>query len=235
MSSSLVRTGQCLAVLLFVACTGARARSDEGAGAGMAAIGQYRMADRAEEIALARSAAPPPISSEAEVLTLGERGYEVAAKGKNGFVCIVARSWANDFDHGEFWNPKVRSPICYNAAAARSVLPAYLRRTEWLLSGATPVQAEERVRQAVASGQFGAPEAGAMCYMMSKAGYLDDDARGPWHPHLMFFLPHMAPSEWGANVAGGPIIGVAGKLEPVTVFITPVPKWSDGTAASMSM
>src|SRR5690242_7123197 len=168
MSSSSVRrpaatTGTCLAVLLLVACTAARAGSAEDAGAGMGSIGQYRIADRAAEIALARSAAPPSISSEAEVLTLGERGYEIAAKGKNGFVCIVARSWANEFDHDEFWNPKVRSPICYIPAAARSVLPAYLRRTEWLLTGATRVQAEERLRQAVASGQFGAPEVGAMC------------------------------------------------------------------------
>ena len=58
----------------------------------MATIGRYRIADPRVEIALARSAAPPSISADAEVLVLAERGYEVAVKGKNGFVCFVERS-----------------------------------------------------------------------------------------------------------------------------------------------
>ena len=82
----------------------------------MAPIEQYHMA-RADEIALARSAAPPSISADAEVLVLGNRGFETAVKGKNGFVCIVERSWADKFDDAEFWNPKVRSPNCFNAPA----------------------------------------------------------------------------------------------------------------------
>ena len=72
----------------------------------MAPIEQYRLASRAEEIALARSAAPASISDHAEVLVLGTSGYETAAKGANGFVCIVERAWANDFDRAEFWNPE---------------------------------------------------------------------------------------------------------------------------------
>ncbi len=60
----------------------------------MAPIEQYLMTDRAAEIALARSAAPESISRDAEVLVLGRHGFETAVKGKNGFVCIVERSWA---------------------------------------------------------------------------------------------------------------------------------------------
>src|SRR6478672_1086103 len=101
----------------------------------MAPIEQYRMASQADEVALARSAAPAAISDDAEVLVLASRGYETAAKGKNGFVCIVERAWANEYDDADFWNPKIRGPICFNAAAARSVLPGYLRRTEWALAG----------------------------------------------------------------------------------------------------
>ncbi len=88
----------------------------------MAAIEQYRSANAADEIALARSAAPAAISGDAEVLILGSHGYESAVKGKNGFVCIVERSWATDFDDAEFWNPKIRAPICFNAPSVRSVL-----------------------------------------------------------------------------------------------------------------
>src|SRR5579883_2157719 len=100
-----------------------------------APIEQYRIADRNDEIALARSAAPPSISADAEVLVLGSRGFETAVKGKNGFVCVVERAWAAGFDDAEFRNPHVRSPNCFNAPAAHAVLPQFLKRTEWVLAG----------------------------------------------------------------------------------------------------
>ncbi|MDE3217693.1 MAG: hypothetical protein KGO03_14890, partial [Gemmatimonadota bacterium] len=53
----------------------------------MAPIAQYLM-ERPAEIALARSAAPGSISSNAEVLVLGQHGFEPAVKGTNGFVCL---------------------------------------------------------------------------------------------------------------------------------------------------
>jgi len=194
----------------------------------MAPIEQYRLASKADEIALARSAAPPSISDNAEILTLGTRGYDTAERGKNGFVCIVERAWANEFDDAEFWNPKVRGPICFNAASARSVLPAYLRRTEWVLAGSSKAEMIDRTKAAIAAKKITEPEIGAMCYMMSKNGHLSD-ANGHWHPHLMFFLPHTESAAWGANLPGVPMFGGGGGIEPITVFLTPVPNWSDGT------
>jgi len=102
----------------------------------MAPADQYLMANREDEIALARSAAPPSISRDAQVLVLGGHGYETAAKGKNGFVCFVERSWAASFDDPQFWNPKLRAPNCFNPPAARTQLAQYLQRTEWVLAGA---------------------------------------------------------------------------------------------------
>jgi hypothetical protein len=199
----------------------------------MAPVEQYHVASIAEEVALARSAANEAVSHDAEVLVLGSRGYETAAKGTNGFVCVVERSWANDFDNAEFWNPKVRAPHCFNAAAARSVLAAYLKRTEWVLSGLTKEQVGIRMKEAVAKKVFGAPEEGSMCYMLSKQGYLNDSA-GHWHPHLMFFLPPTEPASWGANLKGSPVFfATPGDPEPVTTFFVPVPNWSDGTMEEM--
>ncbi len=63
----------------------------------MAPLEQYMMA-RDAEIALARSAAPESISKDAEVMVLGQHGYETAVKGKNGFVCIVERGWTAGID-----------------------------------------------------------------------------------------------------------------------------------------
>jgi hypothetical protein len=105
----------------------------------MAPLDQYLMTDRNAEIALARSAAPASISSDAKVLVLGRHGYETAVKGKNGFVCVVERSWMAPFDDPEFWNPRIRGPICLNPAAARSILPITLKRTELVLAAEVQV------------------------------------------------------------------------------------------------
>jgi hypothetical protein len=197
----------------------------------MAPAEQYRIANREDEIALARSAAPPSISGDAEVLVLGSQGYETAVKGKNGFVCFVERSWAASFDDPQFWNPKLRAPNCFNPAAARTQLPQYLKRTEWVLAGATRQQIIERTRAAVASHAFKAPEAGAFSFMLSKNGYVSDDAAGPWLPHVMFFLPHGQADNWGANKEGSPVIGQDASGIESTVLFIPVRSWSDGSPA----
>ena len=198
----------------------------------MAPIEQYRMTASAE-IALAKSAAPAAISGDADIFVLGDKGYERVVKGRNGFACIVERSWANNFTHSEFWNPKTRGPICFNAAAARSVLPPYLTRTEWVLAGRSQSEMQERSRPTLSASQ---DLAGAMCYMLSKTGYLGDDAGGPWHPHLMFFQPRGSSAEWGANLPHSPVFLVdSGGSEPFVVLAIPVPRWSDGTRDSTTV
>lgn len=195
----------------------------------MAPIGQYRMASEADEIALARSAAPVSISSHAEVLVLGERGYVTAVKGTNGFVCLVVRAWDNEINSVEFWNPKLRGPECLNPPAVRSVLPRYLVRTEWALAGVSETEMQDRERAERSAGKLKAPEPGSMSYMMSKGGYLGDAAAGPWHPHVMFFVPRTEASLWGANLPGSPVASNFGENTETTIFFVVVPNWSDGT------
>jgi hypothetical protein len=195
----------------------------------MAPVEQYRMADAQDEIALARSAAPPSISADAKVLVLGKHGYETAVRGRNGFVCFVERSWAAGFDDTEFWNPKLRAPNCFNPPAVRSVLPQYLERTEWVLAGMSKAQMIEKAGAAVASHRFTAPEAGSFSFMLSKHGYVSDDAAGPWLPHVMFFVPHGDAAAWAAGLEASPILGAEGSpVEPTVLFI-PVGHWSDGS------
>ena len=199
----------------------------------MAPLAQYRMS-RAAEIALARSAAPASIANDADVLVLGDGGNETAAKGKNGFVCVVERSWSKDFDDVDFWNPKVRGPICFNPAGARSVLADYLRRTGWVLAGVSKSAMLARTKAALAAKTVVAPGAGAMCYMMAKQGYLSD-VDGHWHPHLMFFFAHTDGTTWGADLADSPVVSAQDDLEHVTTFMVQVARWSDGTLATMEM
>jgi hypothetical protein len=195
----------------------------------MAPLDQYLM-ERNAEITLARSAAPESISQDAEVMVLGPHGYETAVKGKNGFVCMVERSWTAPIDDPEFWNPKLRGPLCLNPPAARSNLPVTIKKTELVLAGRSKAQMVEGIKAAFDKKELTAPEPGAMCYMMSKQGYLSDRG-GHWHPHLMFFVPATDPAAWGADLPGSPVIAFKDNWERLTVFLVPVTKWSDGTAA----
>lgn len=199
----------------------------------MASIERYLMPDRNAEIALARSAAPESISSDAKVLVLGWRGYETAIEGRNGFVCVVERSWASPFDSPEFWNPRIRVPECFNPAAARSILPLMFKRTEMVLAGLSKAQMIDSIKSGFDNKELPPPEAGAMCYMMSRAGYLND-ALGHHVPHLMFYFPLTDKSSWGADLPDSPVTlnpQFQGGPEPITEFVIPVSKWSDGTDA----
>ena len=197
----------------------------------MAPLEQYLM-ERNAEIALARSAAPESISRDAEVRVLGRQGYETAVKGKNGFVCIVERSWTAGIDDPDFWNPKLRAAICFNPPAARTYLPLTIKKTELVLTGRSKPQMFEGIRIAFDKKELPTLESGAMCYMMSRQSYLSD-RDGHWHPHLMFFVSETDAVTWGANLPGSPILASEDTPDRLTVFLVPVAKWSDGTAASM--
>jgi hypothetical protein len=197
---------------------------------GMAPLEQYLM-DRDAEIGLARSAAPESISGDAEVMVLSRKGFETAVKGKNGFVCMVQRSWSAGKDDPDFWNPKLRAPICFNAPGARSNIPLTIRRTELILAGRSKDQMFIGIEAAIGTKRLPRVQSGAMCYMMSKQGYLSD-RDGHWRPHLMFFTPVTEPSVWGADLPGSPIIAFKDTSEGMSVFLVPVGKWSDGTDAN---
>jgi hypothetical protein len=193
----------------------------------MAPIDQYLMTDRGAEIALARNAAPESISHDAEVQVLGRHGFETAVKGKSGFVCFVGRSWTSAPD-SEFWNPKVRVPMCVNAAAARSYLVHVSKLTDMGLAGRTQAQMTESITAAIAKKELPPMEPGAMCYMMGKEGY-GGDSNPHWPSHLMFFYTDTDPATWGANLPGSPVLGVSDTVEHLTTFVVPVQRWSDGT------
>ena len=193
----------------------------------MAPINQYLMQDQGAEIALARSAAPESISRDADVQVLGGHGLETAVKGKNGFVCIVGRGWTSAPD-ADFWNPKVRVPMCVNAAAAASYLLRINKITDLALAGRTLVQVNEAIAAAIAKKELPAMEAGAMCYMMSKQGY-GGDSTEHWPSHLLFFYSQTDAAIWGANLPGSPVLAVEDTLEQLTTFVITTPRWSDGT------
>jgi hypothetical protein len=230
--------GICLNILLTAVITAvgsAQAGDSNSLYASMAPLDQYLMTDRPTEISLARSAAPAAISDHATVLVLARHGYEEAIKGNNGFTCVVERSWMSPFDSSEFWNPKMRGPICYNPPATRSILPFTIKTTELALAALSKAQIKQRIEAVVASRELPLPEPGAMSYMMSRDGYLGDTV-GHWHPHLMFHIPKTDAASWGANLPGSPVALDTDHREvpePETIFMVPVSKWSDGMSAAV--
>ena len=118
---------------------------------------------------------------------------------------MVQRSWTAGIDDPDFWNPKLRAPICFNPAAARTYLPLVIKKTEFVLAGQTKAQMFESIKAAFDKKELPTPESGAMCYMMSKQGNLGD-GNGHWHPHLMFFVPLADAATWGASLPGSPIL-----------------------------
>jgi hypothetical protein len=73
-------------------------------------------------------------------MVMRRHGYETALKGKNGFVCLVERSWTTGIDDPDFCNPRLRAPICFNPPAARTYLPLTNKKTESVLAGRSKAQ-----------------------------------------------------------------------------------------------
>ena len=193
----------------------------------------YLIADRAAEIALARTAAPADISDKATVLVLTPKGYVEGVRGTNGFTCIVMRSFAAAPDDPAFWNPRVSAPHCFNPPAARTVLPAVLAQIDWALAGATPAEIKARMKKAYAEKRFRMPAAGAMTYMLSPQQHLSD-ADPHWMPHLMFYYDRaLKGTTFGAGGMTAPVIDAsAGDPNgPMQVIFIPIRTWSDGTPA----
>lgn len=198
----------------------------------MAPLDRYMM-DSSAEIAMAKSAAPPSIADKATVLVLTRHGYDTAVNGSNGFVCMVDRGWMSQYDFPQFWNPHMRGPQCYNPMAVRSILPYTIRRTELVLAGRSRPEIAAAIKEDIEKHTLPRLEAGAMSYMMSKQGYLNDKARN-WMPHVMFYFPRAESANWGADLPGAPPMlnpQFQDTPEAISVIMLPVAHWSDGTPA----
>jgi hypothetical protein len=101
-----------------------------------------------------------------------------------------------------------------------------------VLAGLSKTQVFDRIKAAFARNELPMPAPGSMCYMMSREAYLTD--RGSHNlAHLMFEVPRMDDAAWGENLPNSPVVGGAANPEPLSEFIVPVGKWSDGTSAPL--
>ena len=200
--------GRCLilALVLTTLCTGdVLAQSRHGSRPVMA---------RDAEIALARSAAPPAVSSGARVWVWTGTTYTVADSGTTKVNCYVARLWI----------PSVE-PHCLDEEGSATILPILMRKVELYAQGKTEIEVEKEIADRIAAGGLKLPRRPAITYMMSAAQQLvggEGNSVGAWQPHLMIFYPN-----WTAQQAGLPgFVPDLGFIEnpglPMSAFVVPL-------------
>jgi hypothetical protein len=166
-------------------------------------LSEYMM-PRDAEIALARSAGPDHVAARATVKVLTPSGFKVAVEGDNGFVCMTMRGWA-----APTYNPvpfrdyiyvgDLRSPICFDPVAARTVMPYYELRHKLGFEGKNADEIAKGVEAAYAIGDLPKVEA-SIAYMLSADMYLGPHlGHGFIYPHIMLFMPYYTNAMLGGN------------------------------------
>lgn len=147
---------------------------------------------RAEEIALARSAAPASFSTAASVWVFTDTGYVLAERGSSGNACYVSRSW-----------PASIEPHCFDAEGAGTIMPIHMHEVLLLHRGVTPADAEREIGALITAGKLRLPQKPSMSYMMSAGQQLISDegqSAGRWQPHVMIYYPWLESTQLGMKV-----------------------------------
>lgn len=151
--------------------------------------GPRKLLARAEEIALARSAAPAAVSDSAAVWVFTDTGYVIAERGTSGNACYVSRSWPTSIE-----------PHCFDAEGAATIMPLHMHEVLLLHRGMTPTDAEREIGALIASGKLKLPRKPSMSYMMSAGQQLISDEGNPagrWQPHVMIYYPWLESAQLG--------------------------------------
>ena len=194
------------------------------------------------ETEFALSALPPQLRSAATVYLLDpEKGYYVARKGENGFICLIART---NWEWAEF-RKDVFVPIAFDAQGAETIFPMYSDAAAMRASGKfTPLQIKDSVVNRISKGIYKAPAKGGISYMLApvmrvytgKPG--DNNVMTMNMPHYMFYAPYVTGTDVGfdANSPKGPWLVNSGNAVlgegkgPEGYFIMPA---DEGTTAKI--
>ncbi len=142
------------------------------------------------EAALAVSAAPEHLQSQAGIFILKESGYEMIRKSSNGFNCIVERNHSESI-----------IPICFGAASTDANLAAIIDGGRQIRHGASFEEMLTNREEAILSGAYARPGPG-ISFMISNYTYIFNSGAGAMlnvAPHLMFHAPGLSASDIGAD------------------------------------
>jgi len=155
------------------------------------------------ETELALRALPAHLRGGATVYLLDPaKGYYVARKGTNGFVCFIDRT---DWEWGEF-RKDVFAPISYDAEGARTILRTYLDVAAMRASGKfTALQIRDSVIARIHRGFYRAPARAGVSYMVAPVMRVytgnpgDNNVMTMSMPHCMFYAPYVSESDLGVT------------------------------------
>jgi hypothetical protein len=179
-----------------------------------AASQQPALVERQRETALALSACPSSVASNAAVYVLEKSGYIKVRDSQNGFTAIVQHSL-----------PTSQEPQCMDEEGTRTFLPRMLKVAELRAQGKSPEEIKRFVADAFAKGVFPAPTRPGVIYMLSTENLVPDDKGivGPFPPHVMFYGTHLTNADIGSEgqAGGGPAF-VVNEGAPHSLIIVPV-------------
>lgn len=165
------------------------------------------------ETDFALSSLPPYLRSNATVYLLDpKKGYYVAHKGSNGFICMVART---EWEWGEF-RKDIAAAISYDAEGAHTIFPAYRDVAAMRASGKfTALQIKAIITDRIKKGVYKAPARSGVSFMLapvmrSYTGPADQkDVMTMNMPHYMFYAPYLINADIGNTPDGsqdGPVV-----------------------------
>jgi hypothetical protein len=174
---------------------------------------------REQQMALAMSAAPEPVSSNATIYVLGPRGYEKAREGTNGFSCFVFRSFVSATE-------TTVGPMCLDAEGSRTSLVVYLHMEELRSSGKSEAEITADADSGYQTGRFQHPSKMGLLYMMStenRLGPTKDHTTQHFPPHVMIYAPNMTAQDLGfasaSQLADVPYMGLSKPGTPGNLLV----------------
>jgi len=155
------------------------------------------------ETQLALSALPPHLRAAATVYLLDPaKGYYIAHRGSNGFVCFISRT---EWEWGEF-RKDLFAPMGFDPEGARTNFLPYLDVAAMRASGRfTPRQIKDSVIGRIHKGIYRAPARSGVCYMLAPVMRVYTGMPGNENvmtmsmPHYMFYAPHVTDSDIGTD------------------------------------
>jgi hypothetical protein len=158
----------------------------------------------------ALSALPPHLRKGASVYLLDPaKGYYIAQKGTNGFICFITRT---EWEWGEF-RKDLTMPISFDPAGTKAIFPVYQDVAAMRASGKfTARQIKDIVIDRIRKGIYKAPSRPGISYMLAPVmrGYPGDPTNNQIMtmsmPHYMFYAPYMNNTDIGGDTDQGPFV-----------------------------
>jgi hypothetical protein len=165
-------------------------------------------ADLEKDFAL--SALPFHLRNDAAVYLLDpQKGYYIARKGSNGFVCFVTRT---EWEWGKF-RKDVAAAISYDAEGARTIFKVYQDVAAMRASGKySALQIKDIVLGRIRKGIYKAPARPGISYMLAPVmraypGNPDNDKVMTMSmPHYMFYAPYLTNTDIGGSEEDWPVV-----------------------------